>query len=244
MDLNDRVVLVTGAARRVGRAIAERLATRGCRLAVHVGTSVADGRETVATCRAAGREAELFQADLADAGQCRGLVESVLARFGRLDVLVNNAALFERMTIEQFTPLDWERMLRVNLTAPMILVHAAHAALRAAHGRVINLCDAAANRPWPDHLAYMVSKGALETLTRALARALAPEINVVVIAPGVAAWPEHYDDATRARLIERVPLRRAGSVDDVAAAVEYVLRDGDYLTGAILPIDGGRHVAG
>lgn len=242
MELTDRVVLVTGAARRVGRAIALRLASAGCRVAVHAHTSGADAERTAADCRVAGGAAEVFLADLADAAAAAGLVEAVAARFGRLDVLVNNASVFPPMTFEQFTVTDWERTLRVNLTAPMVLAHAAGAALRTAGGRIVNLCDAATARPWPDHIAYMVSKAALEMLTRVLARALAPEINVVGIAPGAVAWPAHYDEATRRHLTERIPLGRVGSPEDIAAAVHFVLSAGDYITGAIIPVDGGRHV--
>ncbi len=243
MDLTDRVALVTGAARRVGRAIAVRLAGAGCRVAVHYHTSADDAGQTAEQCRAAGGQAEVFCADLEDAAAAGGLVRAVLARFGRLDVLVNNAAVFEPMTVEQFTVADWERTLRINLTAPMVLAHAARDSLRQTGGRIINLCDVAAQRPWPGHLAYMVSKGALRTLTSALARALAPEVNVVGIAPGVAAWPDSYDAATRRRLTARIPLGRAGTPEDIAAAVHFVLRDGDYITGSVLPVDGGRHLA-
>jgi pteridine reductase len=242
MDLTDRVVLVTGAARRVGSAIARRLARAGCRLAIHYRSSAEDARRTAAACQAAGRPAELFPADLSDASAAAGLVQAVVARFGRLDVLVNNASVFEPMTLADFSVAQWERTLRVNLTAPLVLVHAAQAALRQARGRVVNLCDAGTLRPWPDYLAYMVSKGALETLTRVLARALAPEVNVVGVAPGVAAWPDDYDQTRRERLLAKIPLRRAGSPEDIAAAVEFLLRDGDYITGVILPVDGGRRL--
>jgi NAD(P)-dependent dehydrogenase (short-subunit alcohol dehydrogenase family) len=242
MELEGRVVLVTGAARRVGRAIALRLAGAGCRIAVHCRDSTRQAEETVERCRASNVDASVFCADLADPAAAARLVPDVLRCFGRLDVLVNNASVFERMTLDTFTLQDWERTLRLNLTAPLILAHAARAALEQAGGRVVNLCDVATQRPWPDYLAYMVSKGALETLTRVLARALAPRVNVVGIAPGVAAWPENYDQAARDRLTAQIPLQRAGTEDDIAAAVHFVLSDGDYITGAILPVDGGRHV--
>ncbi len=243
MELEERVVLVTGAARRVGRAIALRLARAGCQVAVHYLASEPQAQETAAACRQAGARAELFRADLADAADTARLVPAVLAQFGRLDVLVNNAAVFEPMRLDAFTLDSWERTLRINLTAPMILAHAARDALTQAGGRVVNLCDVATQRPWPGHLAYIVSKGGLDTLTRVLARALAPRVNVVGIAPGVAAWPADYDDAARARLTAQIPLRRAGTEEDVAATVHFVLRDGDYISGAIIPVDGGRHVA-
>lgn len=242
MELRERVVLVTGAARRVGRAIAERLATAGCHVAVHYHRSADAALEVVAACRAQGVLAEAFEADLATVSGPEDLVGTVLARFQRLDVLVNNASSFEKMTLDEFRWDAWERTMRVNLTAPMALAFAARAALRAAQGRIVNLCDVATQRPWPDYLAYIVSKGGLDTLTQVLARSFAPEVNVVGVAPGVAEWPEHYDEALRARLLRRVPLGRAGSPADIAAAVHFLLADGDYITGAILPVDGGRHI--
>ncbi len=242
MDLRDRVALVTGGARRVGRAIALRLARSGCHVAVHFHTSAAEADATAAECRAAGVRAEAFRADLADAGATAGLVPAVLERLGRLDVLVNNASVFDPMRLDDFSPADWERALRVNLTAPAVLVHAAREALRRARGRVVNLCDASTSHPWPDHLAYAVSKGGLVTLTQVLARALAPNVNVVGVAPGVAEWPPGYDAALRERILARVPLRRAGTPEDIAAAVHFLLAEGDYITGVVLPVDGGRQI--
>jgi NAD(P)-dependent dehydrogenase (short-subunit alcohol dehydrogenase family) len=242
MKLRGRTALVTGAARRIGRAIARRLAESGCNLAIHYGKSAAEAAETTQLCRDAGVRAQSYAADLADTATARWLVERVTADFSRLDVIINNASVFERMTLESFDVTDWERALRINLTAPLALAHAAASELRRRGGRIVNLCDAATSRPWPDHLAYMVSKGALETLTRALARGLAPEVNVVGVSPGVAEWPPDYDEATRARLTARIPLNRAGSPEDVAAAVHFLLAEGDYVTGTILAVDGGRQV--
>lgn len=242
MELEGRVALVTGGARRVGRALALRLSQAGCRLAVHYRRSAKEAAATAADCRARGVQAEVFQADLNDTADATQLVQRVLTRFDRLDVLINNASVFERMNLAEFDLEAWERALRVNLTAPLMLTHAARDALGRVGGRVINLCDAATARPWPDYLAYTVSKGALETLTKALARALAPEVNVVGIAPGIVAWPQDYSQDTRDRLVAEVPLGRAGTPEDIAAAVYFVLSEGDYISGAILPIDGGRSV--
>ena len=240
MELRGRVALVTGAARRVGRALVLRLAKAGCHVAIHYRQSANEAQTTAESCRGRGVEAEVFQADLSDLAAARGLVESALAHFERLDILINNASVFEPMSVAEFDPRAWERTLRVNLTAPMVLTHAAYQALRQSGGRVINLVDAAGARGLSDHIAYIVSKGALETLTRVLARALAPEVNVVGIAPGIAAWPEDYSQETRDRLTARVPLKRAGTPEEMAAAVHFILSDGDYITGAIVPIDGGR----
>ncbi len=242
MQLKGRTALVTGAGKRVGRAIAVRLAQAGCDVAVHFNRSAKEAADTVGQCRRMGVRAESFKADLADHAAARELAMNVLKVFGRLDILVNNASVFEPQSLEDFSIEAWNRDFAVHVTAAMVLAHEARTTLRAARGRIINLCDAATGRPWPSHLGYSVSKGALETLTRVLARAFAPEVNVVGIAPGVADWPESYDAALRARLTERIPLNRAGSPEDIASAVHFVLAEGDYITGAILPIDGGRQL--
>lgn len=242
MELKGRTALVTGAGRRVGKAIALRLARTGCDVAIHYNRSADEAGVVAVECQRLGVRSVAMAADLEDPNACRTLVAQVLAQFGRLDVLVNNASLFEPMDVDHFSILQWERHLRVNVTAPMVLVHEARAALRVSKGRVINLCDAANGRPWPSHIAYVVSKSALDTLTQALARALAPHVNVVGIAPGVAEWPENYDAETRAKLTARIPLGRAGTPEEIAAAVHFVLSEGDYITGAIIPIDGGRRL--
>lgn len=242
MQLEGRVALVTGAARRVGRAIAVMLAAEKCQVAIHHRSAAADAEEAARACRKAGAEAAVFHADFAREAEVRQLARDVLSRFGRLDILVNNAAVFEPDSIDAFDPARWERTLRVNLTAPLLLAWELRDVLRAARGRIVNLCDAAADRPWADYLSYSVSKGALDSLTRALARALAPEVNVVGVAPGVAAWPESFDTGLRERITARIPLARAGTPQDVAAAVRYLLKDGDYVTGAILAVDGGRRL--
>ncbi len=240
MDLHNRVVLVTGAARRIGRAIAERLAQAGCNIAVHAHQSRAEAERTAQACRGHGVKAEVLIADLQDPHAVEALVADTCDKLGGLDILINNAAVFEPMRLDDLTLADWDRTLRINLTAPALLAHAAREQLCRSHGRIINICDAATPRAWSDHLAYVVSKGGLETLTRALARALAPEVNVVGVAPGVAAWPEEYDADLRARLTARIPLQRAGSCADIAATVHFLLAEGDYVTGVVWPVDGGR----
>lgn len=242
MNLTGRVVLITGGARRIGRAIALRLARSGCRLAIHYRSSQTDAAKTVADCMALGADAAAFAADLSDVAAAQRLVPAVVDRFGRLDVLINNASEFPPLSLDEFDPAKWEQTFRVNVTAPMILAHAAAGELRQNNGRIVNLCDAAAERPWPSQLAYCASKAALESVTKSLARALAPAVNVVGVAPGIAAWPEDLDEAARRRLIERIPLRRSGTPEDVASAVHYLLADGDYVTGAVLPLDGGRQI--
>lgn len=242
MELRGKTVLVTGAARRIGAAIARRLAQAGCDVALHFHRSDGAVEETAAACRAAGVRSAVLRADLRDAAQTEQLVPQVIEQLGRLDILVNNAAVFASGTLEETDPSRWEETLRVNLTAPFLLARAAAPALRAAGGRIVNLCDICTARPWPAYLAYCISKAGLEALTRGLARELAPRVNVVGVAPGVAAWPEDFEDSVREKLTARIPLGRAGRPEEIAEAVHFVLREGDYITGAILPVDGGRSI--
>lgn len=243
MELRGKTVLITGAARRVGAAIVRRLAAAGCDIALHCHRSQNAAEETASVCRAAGVRVAVFCADLRDSVQVEELVPRTLERFGRLDVLINNAAIFSRGALTDTSLTQWEEVLRVNLTAPFLLSRTAATALRSAGGRIVNLCDICTARPWPAFLAYCVSKAGLEALTRGLAREFAPQINVVGIAPGVADWPDELDQNTRAALTAKIPLRRAGRPEDIAEAVHFVLRDGDYISGAIIPIDGGRSIS-
>jgi len=160
-----------------------------------------------------------------------------------LDVLINNASTFERVPLEDLTARDWQQTFAVNAVAPVVLARAAAPHLRQhGAGRIVNLVDIAAERPWENYLAYCASKAALVCLTRGLAKTLAPDITVNAIAPGIAEFPEHYDEATRTRLAERVPMRRAGTPADIAGTVLYLVRDAVYTTGSIIAVDGGRSV--
>ncbi len=236
------VALITGAARRVGRAIALRLAKAGFAIAIHYNTSANDAEQTRQDCVACGVDADTIRADLADRPATAALVDAVLTRFGRLDALINNASIFERSTANDLSLSEWDRTLQVNLTAPLQLALGARPALNRTGGCIVNLCDVATARPWPDHLAYIVSKGGLETLTAVLARALAPDVRVVGVAPGVAVWPDAYPADQRAQLVKRIPLQRAGTAEDIAEAVHYLL-SASYVTGTVIPVDGGRHRA-
>lgn len=243
MELRGRVALITGAARRIGREIALRLAESGCEVAIHYHNSTDEAHSTAEECRAFGVRAETFSANFSDIAAAPGLIAEVHGAFGRLDALVNNAALFEPMAVDDFSLEKWEQMLRVNLTAPMALAHSAAPLLRESRGEIINLCDISTAKPWPSHIAYAVSKGGLDTLTKVLARALAPEVRVAGVAVGIAAWPPEYNQETREGLRRRTPLGRAGSPRDVAALVKFLLAEGEYITGAIIPVDGGRSIA-
>lgn len=246
MSLDGQIALVTGAGRRVGRAIALELARAGCDVAIHFNRSRDEAEACAKLVRSMGRRASTIQGDLEDASSWAAVVAMCVAAFGRLDTLVNNASLFlsdQEDTIESFLPETWERMLRVNLIAPTGLVHHARRHLEASpNGNVVNLCDISAERPWRRHLAYCASKAGLVAVTRSLAKALAPTVRVNGVAPGIAEFPDDYDDATRTRLVREVPLDRAGTPAEVASLVRYLVESGRYITGQVIAIDGGRSV--
>ncbi len=247
MPLSGSVALVTGGAKRVGRAIALELARAGADVAVHYRRSRDEAEEVVADITRMGRRALSVAGDLADSASWPKIVQRTVEGLGRLDVLVNNASLFHsdhngpKDTLEGFDAKLWDEMLRVNLTAAVALCHYAQPHLTAhGRGKIVNVCDISADRPWPQHLAYCSSKAALVAATKALARALAPHVCVNGVAPGIAVFPESYPENVRRHLTSRVPLARPGSPEEVAVLVRFLVESADYITGQIILIDGGR----
>lgn len=247
MEPSRPVALVTGAAVRVGRAIAVELAQAGYDIALHFHRSAEAAEAAAHHIHSRGRRCTLHAFDLAEPESPQRLIKETAEQHGRLDVLVNNAAVFEAAggdSIESFDPAVWEHLLRINLIAPAALCHHATPHLRASRsGSIVNLCDVAAEHPWANHLAYCASKAGLVSLTRSLARALAPQVRVNAVAPGIAAFPEHYAAETRARLIARVPMKRSGTPEDVAGVVRFLVVEGAYVTGQVWSVDGGRSLA-
>lgn len=240
MELAGRVALVTGAGRRLGSAFARALASRGARVALHHNVSAAGAAELAEAIRAAGGEAECFAADLTDAAAARALPARVAERFGGLDVLVNSAAVMHHVDFESTTPELYDQVLDLNLRGAFFCAQGAAAHLRAAKGKIVNLADLGGLEPWPGYAAHSVSKAGVVMLTKVLARALAPEVTVNALAPGTVLVPDDYDAATRARLAESTPLRRLGTPDDAVRALLYLLEGGDFVTGEVLVVDGGR----
>ena len=242
MELLGRVALVTGAGRRLGRALAAALATRGMTLALHHHAS-SDGAAALRdSIVARGGRAQCFPADLTDASAARDLAGRVVTTFGRLDVLVNSAAIMERLSFEETTPEKWDQILDLNLRAAFFCTQGAATALRQARGKVVNLADLAGLEPWPAYAAHSVSKAGIVMLTKLLALSLAPDITVNAIAPGAVLVPEAYDEAAKQWLARSTPLGRLGSPDDVVGAMLYLLESGDYVTGTTMVVDGGRHI--
>jgi NAD(P)-dependent dehydrogenase (short-subunit alcohol dehydrogenase family) len=235
------VVLVTGAARRIGREIALELAGHGWDVAVHHrdnAASIADAAQTLARLRAAGARAEPFVADLAREAECEALLPAVLARLGRIDAVVNNASLFEHDEVETFSYANLDRHWRANTAPAIVLARALH---RRGGGVVVNLLDQKLWNPNPDHLSYTLSKAALEAATTLLAQALAPRVRVCGVAPGVTLHSGPMDDAEFDASHRMTPLGRSSTAQDVARSVRFLL-ESPAITGTTLLVDGGQHL--
>jgi len=228
MSLSGKTALVTGGARRVGRAIVEELARAGCRVVIHYNGSAADAEALARTLSGATTVA----ADLRDRDAAPRLVA---ASGGALDILVNSAAGYARTPLSSLSDDAWNDMLALNLAAPMRLMREAS---RAGASSIVNLVDVAAWQPWANWSAYATSKAALLHLSRCLAIELAPATRVNCVAPGTVIFPDDWDEARRAKQLEKVPLGRVGSPADVARAVRFLCEE-PYLTGACIPVDGG-----
>ena len=242
--MRDRAVLITGAARRIGAAIARALHSGGARIVVHCHRSRTEADALAAELTAArATSCAVVVAALLDVDGLAKLADESAACFGRLDGLVNNASSFQATPIGKVTRGDWEELLGTNLRAPLFLSQAAAPHLRKAKGAIVNIVDIHADRPLKDFAAYSIAKGGLATLTRSLALELAPEVRVNGVAPGAILWPEdgrHFPLQEQARIKERIPLQRIGEPEDIAGAVKYLLFDAPYVTGQILAVDGGR----
>jgi len=244
MELRGKNALVTGAARRVGRAIALALAEKGVNLAVHCRHSVQEARALARELRARfGVQAEVFKAKLESVNETERMAAAVLKRFATAHILVNNASVYEKNEFGRTSAADWNKHLDANLRAPFFLSQAlAPAMRRAGQGKIVNIADWAGLRPQTDHIPYYASKAGLLCLNTALAKALAPKILVNAVLPGPVLLPEG-SSREKARLIAQATLlKRVGSPQDVARAVVFLLEN-DFITGAALPVDGGRLVA-
>lgn len=223
--------------------MAAALAARGMQVAIHHHASQEGATALRDEIVAAGGRAACFGADLADASAARALGPRVVEALGGLDVLVNSAAIMERLGFEDTSIADYDRVMDLNLRSVFFVTQGAAPALRAARGVVVNIADLGGLEPWPLHAAHSVSKAGVVMLTRVLALALAPEVRVNAIAPGAVLLPASYGDAERDFLVRTTPLARLGDADDVVQALEYLL-DADYVSGEVLTVDGGRRLRG
>jgi pteridine reductase len=236
------VALITGAGRRVGAVTARALHAAGYDLALHYRRSADDAQALADELEQQRRGSILLlQAELADLPALPAMIEQLLAHYGRLDALVNNASAFFPTPLGAATPQQWNELFASNAQAPFFLSQAAIPALRAARGGIVNMVDIYAERPLAEHPLYCMAKAALAAMTRSLALELGPEIRVNGVAPGAVLWPSDGKPyADQQTMLARTPLQHAGTPEDVAGAVLWLLRDAPYVTGQIIRVDGGR----
>ena len=244
-DANDplagRVALVTGAGRRVGRAIALALGARGMQVVVHFNGSRQGADETARLITDAGGQAVVEQADLTSVDAAQDLVDRAVAWRGTLTALVNSAAIMLRTPVGDTAASDWDTMFAINVRAPYFLSQRAAPALAASQGAIVNIADLAAFESWPAYVPHGMTKAAVVQMTRAMAKALAPAVRVNAVAPGVVLLPDGWSDEEAEHLRSTTPLRRLGSPEDVAQAVVFLL-EARYVTGEVIRVDGGRHI--
>ncbi len=243
-SLDGKWALITGAAKRVGASIARTLHAEGAGIAIHYRNSAgpADALAEELNARRPG-SAFVTRCDLLDIRGLATMVDEVVARTHRLDILINNASSFYATPLGSITEAQWEDLAGTNLRAPLFLSQAAIPHLRTRQGVIINLIDIHAVRPLRDHAVYGAAKAGLGMLTRSMARDLAPDVRVNGVAPGAVLWPEDgLEDRTRESIIRQIPLQRAGTPQDIAGCVLYLVRDAAYVTGQIIVVDGGRSI--
>jgi pteridine reductase len=242
VSLQGKFALVTGAARRIGAAIAELLHDNGVNVAIHYRGSKEHAAKLAARLNQ-GRpdSAKIFRADLAARNEPEALIDAVTDWSGRLDILINNASTFYPTPLGTITDEQWSELVGSNLKAPLFLSQAAIPHLRSSRGVIVNIIDIHAKRPLRDHAVYGSAKAGLAMLTRSLAKDLAPDIRVNGVAPGAIAWPENnMTDAVKKKIVAQIPLGRSGDPADIAKCVLFLVRDATYSTGQIIAIDGGR----
>jgi pteridine reductase len=242
MELNGKVVIVTGGAVRLGKALALALAEQGARLVIHYGSSAGPAQETVTEIKAMGSDALAIQADLSQSSEAPSIVERAVAHFGQVDILVNSAAIFKPGNWDDTTEANWDRHFAINLKSPFFLSQAfAKHVGRERAGHIVNIADWRGVRPGTDHIAYTLTKAALIAMTKSLALALAPNIQVNAIAPGLILPPPGEDQSYLERKAGKIPAQRAGSPQEIAKALLFLLHS-DFVTGELIFVTGGQHL--
>lgn len=242
MNLRGVAALVTGSAKRVGRVIALKLASRGANVAVHYLSSEAEASETAKAISALGVKSMTVRADLRNAGEAAAMVEAADSRLGGLGVLVNSASVFLRTPLGEVTEEDWDRQLDANLKGAFFASLRAWRLMaeRPEGGAIVNIADSAMLHPYRAYAPYVTSQAGLVGMTRAMAGAMAPKVRINAVAPGPVVTPEDLPPDLAEKIREQVPLKRHCTPEDVANAVVFLVEDGDYVTGQLLPVDGGR----
>ena len=243
MDLKNRTVLVTGAGVRLGQAIAVSLGQQGMKVALHYHQSMEGAKKTLDLMGGDIKQHGCFQADLRQVSKIELLIQHIEEKLGQIDVLINNAADFFPTPLGEVSESEWDHLISLNLKAPFFLSQLVGTSmLKQGQGKIVNIADVAAERPWPQFLPYCASKAGLVSLTKGLAKALAPAVQVNAVAPGTMLPPHQISSFSQDLAVEKSLLKKMGRPDDIARAVTYFLENG-FVTGTILPVDGGRMLA-
>ncbi len=241
MDLTDKIVLVTGSAIRVGKTIALTLAKHRARVVVHYRTRKEQAEQTAREIAQLGSEPLVVQGDIAMETDWFQMRDQILSRFGRIDVLVNNAAVFYKTPFLESRTTDWEFFQDVNLKGTYLGCRIiGEVMVKQQRGKIINIADVSAYTVWEQYIPYCVSKAGVIALTKGVAKALAPHVQVNAVAPGTILLAEQYDAAEENALIQRTPLKRIGHPQDIANTVKFLIEGSDFITGTVIKVDGGR----
>ncbi len=244
--LQGKVALVTGSARRIGSVVVRTLHQQGATVVVHYRNSEKDAIALSDELNAIRQDSCLIQqAELADMGSLQMMIDDIIRQTGRLDILINNASSFYPTRLGEIKESDWDNLMCSNLKAPLFLSQAAVPHLKNTQGCIVNMVDIHSERPLKGYLVYCAAKAGLAMLTKSLAKELGPEIRVNGISPGAILWPEDDDESSEMKaqhqlIINKTSLKKSGAAEDIAQAILFLITQADYITGHILPVDGGR----
>lgn len=241
MELANKLVLITGAAQGLGRTIALCLAEAGMDIALHYNDSAEQAQQSAQQIKQLSRRSLTIQADLALPEQITAMLEKIHSQLGPIDALINNAANFVPTSLDEFEPALWKQIFEINVFGPAALSQALAKQMKIrGAGKIINILDVAAQRPFASHAGYCASKAALASLTKSWAKAFAPQVQVNAVAPGIIDWPDFFSKAQQQSYLQRTPLARTATYEDVASTVLFLLKEASFLTGQIINVDGGR----
>lgn len=241
MNLENCVCLITGSNVRVGKAIALTLSQKGAHICIHYNSKKSEAESTAEFILTAGKECLIVKGDISKKQDWLKMSSEIITRWGKIDVLVNNAAVFYRTPFFEVTDIDWYRFLDINLKGTFYGCQVlGELMVKQRRGKIINIADVSADTVWPGYIPYCISKAGVIALTKGLSKALAPYVTVNAVSPGTVMLAEKYDQAEENYLIERTPLKRLGEPEDIANSVAFLIEGSDFITGTIINVDGGR----